>query len=75
MDALHKVIDASQLTQDLEGTLHYDHSVWIELRCVSLHYDHSVWIELRCVSFMSEYHFPEYKHNKRDIKYFDLCVN
>jgi hypothetical protein len=34
-DALHKVIDASQLTQDLEGTLHYDHSVWIELRCVS----------------------------------------
>jgi len=35
MDALHKVIDASQLTQDLEGTLHYDHSVWIELRCVS----------------------------------------
>ena len=60
MDALHKVIDASQLTQDLEGTLHYDHSVWIELRCVS---------------FMSEYHFPEYKHNKRDIKYFDLCVN
>ena len=35
MDALHKVIDASQLTVDLEGTLHYDHSVWIELRCVS----------------------------------------
>ena len=35
MDALHKVIDATQLTHDMEGTLHYDHSVWIELRCVS----------------------------------------
>jgi len=35
MDALHKVIDVSQLTQDLEGSLHYDHAIWIELRCVS----------------------------------------
>jgi hypothetical protein len=41
MDALHKVIDASQLTLDLEGTLHYDHSIWIELRCVSL--SHSIF--------------------------------
>lgn len=35
LDALHKTIDPSQLTQDLEGTLHYDHATWIELRCVS----------------------------------------
>lgn len=30
-----KVIDPSQLTTDLDGTLQYDHAIWIELRCVS----------------------------------------
>ena len=35
MDALLKVLDPSQLTPDLDGALLYDHSVWIELRCVS----------------------------------------
>lgn len=35
LDALFKVIDPSQLTLDLEGSLHYDHAIWIELRCVS----------------------------------------
>ena len=35
LESLHKVIDPTQLTPDLEGNLHYDHPVWIELRCVS----------------------------------------
>ena len=34
MDALLKVVDPTQLTPDLEGTLQYDHTTWIELRCV-----------------------------------------
>ena len=35
LDGLHKYIDPSQLTTDLEGSLTYDHGIWIELRCVS----------------------------------------
>ncbi len=31
-----KYADPSQLTQDLEGTLPYDHTIWIEMRCVSI---------------------------------------
>ena len=34
LDSLHKVIDPTQLTPDLDGSLHYDHGLWIELRCV-----------------------------------------
>ena len=33
LDALLKVLDPSQLTPDLHGTLQYDHSTWIEMRC------------------------------------------
>ncbi|CAB0013388.1 unnamed protein product, partial [Nesidiocoris tenuis] len=32
MEGLPKVVDSSQLTPDLDGTLHYDHSQWIDLR-------------------------------------------
>nr|XP_032526411.1 triple functional domain protein isoform X1 [Danaus plexippus plexippus] len=32
LEALPKVIDSSQLTPDLEGTLQYDHAQWIDLR-------------------------------------------
>ncbi|XP_054274180.1 triple functional domain protein-like isoform X3 [Macrosteles quadrilineatus] len=32
LEALPKIIDTTQLTSDLEGTLHYDHSQWIEMR-------------------------------------------
>ncbi|XP_062526260.1 kalirin isoform X6 [Bombyx mori] len=32
LEALPKVIDSSQLTPDLEGTLQYDHPQWIDLR-------------------------------------------
>lgn len=35
LEALPKVIDSSQLTPDLEGTLQYDHAQWIDLRLVS----------------------------------------
>ena len=35
LEALPKVIDISQLTPDLEGTLQYDHAQWIDLRLVS----------------------------------------
>ena len=35
LEGLAKYIDPSQLTSDLEGTLAYDHSIWIEMRCVS----------------------------------------
>ncbi|KPI94341.1 Triple functional domain protein [Papilio xuthus] len=31
-EALPKVIDSTQLTSDLDGTLHYDHPQWIDLR-------------------------------------------
>ncbi|KOB66320.1 Triple functional domain protein [Operophtera brumata] len=34
LEALPKVIDSSQLTQDLDGTLPYDHAQWIDLRLV-----------------------------------------
>lgn len=36
LEALPKVIDSSQLTPDLEGTLQYDHAQWIDLRLVSI---------------------------------------
>ncbi|KAM3969030.1 LOW QUALITY PROTEIN: trio Rho guanine nucleotide exchange factor [Aphomia sociella] len=32
LEALPKVIDSSQMTADLDGTLPYDHSQWIDLR-------------------------------------------
>ncbi|XP_047543858.1 triple functional domain protein isoform X1 [Vanessa atalanta] len=32
LEALPKVIDTSQLTPDLDGTLQYDHAQWIDLR-------------------------------------------
>ncbi|PNF33717.1 hypothetical protein B7P43_G11430 [Cryptotermes secundus] len=32
LEALPKIIDTTQLTSDLEGTLHYDHSQWIDMR-------------------------------------------
>jgi hypothetical protein len=35
LEALPKIIDTTQLTSDLEGTLHYDHSQWIDMRLVS----------------------------------------
>ena len=35
LEGLGKFIDPSQLTPDLEGSLSYDHAIWIELRCVS----------------------------------------
>lgn len=35
LEALPKIIDTSQLTTDLDGTLHYDHSQWIDMRLVS----------------------------------------
>lgn len=35
LEALPKVVDSTQLTLDLEGTLQYDHSQWIDLRLVS----------------------------------------
>ena len=35
IDQLHKHIDASQLTQDLDGTLLYNNDLWIDFRLVS----------------------------------------
>lgn len=32
IEALPKIIDTSQLTSDLDGTLGYDHSSWLEVR-------------------------------------------
>ncbi|XP_061719490.1 kalirin isoform X1 [Cydia pomonella] len=32
LEALPKVVDSSQLTPDLDGTLQYDHAQWIDLR-------------------------------------------
>lgn len=32
LEALPKIIDTSQLTSDLDGTLPYDHTSWLELR-------------------------------------------
>lgn len=34
LEALPKVIDSSQVTTDLDGTLQYDHAQWIDLRLV-----------------------------------------
>nr|XP_024216575.1 triple functional domain protein isoform X4 [Halyomorpha halys] len=31
-EGLSKVVDSSQLTPDLEGSLHYDHAQWIDMR-------------------------------------------
>lgn len=36
LEALPKVVDSSQLTPDLDGTLQYDHPQWIDLRLVSI---------------------------------------
>lgn len=35
IENLTKFIDLSQLTPDFDGTLHYDHKEWMELRVVS----------------------------------------
>lgn len=34
LESLPKIIDVSQLTSDLDGTLYYDHDQWIEMRLV-----------------------------------------
>ena len=34
-EALIKVLEPTQLSRDLDGSLLYEHSIWIELRCVS----------------------------------------
>jgi len=34
IEALPKIIDTNQLTVDLEGTLSFDHSNWLETRFV-----------------------------------------
>lgn len=36
VETLSKYIDPSQLTSDLDGTLAYDHNLWIEVRLVSI---------------------------------------
>ena len=36
VEALPKIIETSQLTSDLDGTLHYDHAQWIDMRLVSV---------------------------------------
>ena len=38
LDALPKIIDTTQLTSDLEGTFHYDHSQWIDMRLVRFNF-------------------------------------
>ena len=52
LDALFKVIDPSQLTLDLEGSLHYDHAIWIEMRCVSIIYTAFVLIFFSRVTYI-----------------------
>lgn len=36
LEGLSKYIDSTQLTSDLDGTLHYDHAQWIDIRLVSI---------------------------------------
>ena len=36
LDELHQLVDPSQLTEELGGSIVYDHSVWIQHRAVSL---------------------------------------
>ncbi|XP_015125607.1 triple functional domain protein isoform X1 [Diachasma alloeum] len=38
LEALTKVIDPSQLTVDLDGSLQYDHGKWIKTRCAVEHF-------------------------------------
>ena len=56
LEGLNKYIDPSQLTTDLEGSLVYDHGIWIELRCVSIL--HSSNILQKYNSLESVYLFP-----------------
>lgn len=35
LEGLSKYIDSTQLTSDLDGSLHYDHAQWIDIRLVS----------------------------------------
>lgn len=46
LEALPKIIDTTQLTSDLEGTLHYDHSQWIDMRLVSKERKCSIFIRI-----------------------------
>lgn len=36
LEGLSKFIDSTQLTSDLDGSLHYDHAQWIDIRLVSI---------------------------------------
>lgn len=36
LEGLSKYIDSTQLTSDLDGSLHYDHAQWIDIRLVSI---------------------------------------
>lgn len=38
LEGLSKYIDSTQLTSDLDGSLHYDHAQWIDIRLVSIIY-------------------------------------
>jgi kalirin len=35
LEGISKFIDSTQLTSDLDGSLHYDHAQWIDIRLVS----------------------------------------
>jgi hypothetical protein len=37
LEGLSKYIDSTQLTSDLDGSLHYDHAQWIDIRLVSIY--------------------------------------
>lgn len=36
LEGISKYIDSTQLTSDLDGSLHYDHAQWIDIRLVSI---------------------------------------
>ena len=55
LEGLAKYIDPSQLTVDLEGSLAYDHSIWIEMRCVSVILYLWLWLFMICVHVWSKF--------------------
>jgi len=60
LEGLSKFIDSTQLTSDLDGSLHYDHAQWIDIRLVSIISFTLLFYVIVYLFIILFYHYLEY---------------
>lgn len=55
LEGLSKFIDSTQLTSDLDGSLHYDHVQWIDIRLVRINQINDFVVINFCIISFIEY--------------------